>query len=244
MPRTLTSTALIDFPPFGPVLITPRANARSVRLRVKSDGSYAASIPLRADFDRAVAAIRELLPRLQSKVADKPAFRYTEGHFFTYPEGKIIITRQDRHPRSVTAAFRDGDIVIGVGRELSLDDHQTTLNVSNLIKRMAGRVGHLYILPGAREAARRIGVEPDAWNVSHGLRTLGTCFPRERRINLSCHLMFLPRELRDYIVCHELAHLTHADHSPAFHSLCDAYCLGREKQLVAELRRFRWPILR
>jgi hypothetical protein len=55
-------------------------------------------------------------------------------------------------------------------------------------------------------------------------------------------LVFLQQELRDYIVWHELAHLTHMNHSADFHALCNSYCGGREKDMREKLRLVRWPL--
>lgn len=57
-------------------------------------------------------------------------------------------------------------------------------------------------------------------------------------------LVFLPQELRDYIICHELAHLSEMNHSPRFHALLDSYLDGREAMLAARLRAYSWPVLR
>ena len=56
--------------------------------------------------------------------------------------------------------------------------------------------------------------------------------------------MFLPEDLVDLTVCHELAHLTHFDHSPAFHRLLNSYLGGRKAELEAKMKNFDWPILR
>ncbi len=44
----------------------------------------------------------------------------------------------------------------------------------------------------------------------------GVCRPRTGRVTLNRNLVFLPPALVDYVICHELAHFHHADHSPAF----------------------------
>lgn len=57
------------------------------------------------------------------------------------------------------------------------------------------------------------------------LRTMkskwGVCRPTEGRVTLNRNLVYLPQPLVDYVICHELAHFHHADHSPRFWE-----CLG------------------
>ena len=110
--------------------------------------------------------------------------------------------------------------------------------------RCAGYLAPKFIPPVAKEISRRLGVAPSRWEIGRGTRTLGTCHPSDRHISLSRALLFLSPELREYVICHELAHLTHADHSPAFHSLCNSYLSGREKELNRALKAFPWPLLR
>ena len=56
--------------------------------------------------------------------------------------------------------------------------------------------------------------------------------------------MFLPKDLIEYIICHELAHLTHMNHSPQFHALVNKYVNGLEKALEKKLKAFTWPVIR
>lgn len=84
---------------------------------------------------------------------------------------------------------------------------------------------------------------PTGWIISSGFRTLGSC-SSSGLISLSHILVFLPEELRDYIILHELAHLSEMNHSARFHALLDSYLDGRESQLRSRLRSFPWPILR
>ena len=79
--------------------------------------------------------------------------------------------------------------------------------------------------------------------VGRGMRKLGHCTAK-KVIQLSRNLMFLPEPLVRYIICHELAHLTHMNHSPQFHALCDRYTGGHEKELEKQLRHFHFPILK
>jgi len=64
----------------------------------------------------------------------------------------------------------------------------------------------------------------------------GVCRPREGRVTLNRNLVYLPPSLVDYVICHELAHFHHADHSAAFWQCLAAVmpdCKARRKALNA-----------
>ncbi len=54
--------------------------------------------------------------------------------------------------------------------------------------------------------------------------------------------MMLPPDLIRYVICHELAHLTQFNHSPAFHELLNKMLDGREVELKRQIDAFPWPI--
>jgi predicted metal-dependent hydrolase len=99
------------------------------------------------------------------------------------------------------------------------------------------------LLPFAHEVADQVGLAPAGFEIGRGMRKLGHCTAK-KVIQLSRNLMFLSEPLVRYIICHELAHLTHMNHSPQFHALCDKYCNGQEKALERQLRQFRFPIVK
>lgn len=64
----------------------------------------------------------------------------------------------------------------------------------------------------------------------------GVCRPGAGRITLSRNLVYLPLPLADYVICHELAHFRHPDHSAAFWqhlSLVMPDCKERRRALNA-----------
>ena len=69
---------------------------------------------------------------------------------------------------------------------------------------------------------------------------------RGGRLSFSWQLIALPERLREYVVLHELTHLSHFDHSPAFKRKLAAYCPDfrdreRELNLVAPYNRLAPP---
>lgn len=60
----------------------------------------------------------------------------------------------------------------------------------------------------------------------------------EYSINLSLYCVLLPEHLLRLIMLHELTHIHHMDHSPAFHAELDSMLGGKEKELERELKEF------
>ena len=65
------------------------------------------------------------------------------------------------------------------------------------------------------------GLMPDSVGVTAAVTRWGSCNSR-KHISFCWKLLLLPPELADYVVCHELAHLQHLDHSKAFWQLTEA----------------------
>ena len=66
----------------------------------------------------------------------------------------------------------------------------------------------------------------------------GSC-SSQNNISLNINIAFLPEHLQDYILLHELCHIRHKNHSPAFWSLLDACCGRSAKALAKELKQHR-----
>lgn len=65
-------------------------------------------------------------------------------------------------------------------------------------------------------------------------RTWGSCSALGN-LNFNYRLLFLPDELRDYIVVHELCHLRQLNHGPAFWAEVEAILLNYEA-LIKDLK--------
>ena len=63
--------------------------------------------------------------------------------------------------------------------------------------------------------AKRMGVTPAGFSVTRARTRLGSC-SFLNRLNFSCLLMQYPHAAVEYVVVHELAHIRHKNHSPAF----------------------------
>ena len=71
--------------------------------------------------------------------------------------------------------------------------------------------------PRLAELAARYGFRYHRVTIKHNTSNWGSCSSKGN-INLNLNLMRVPVPLQDYILLHELTHLRHADHGPAFHA--------------------------
>lgn len=232
----------------GDVTVSYRRNSRNYTARWKN-GSVYMSVPYGASSRQIVDILDRLAPRL---VASRPS------ECSLHP-GSVLdldsLTIDIRKPASSFSARTmvslkppSADTAYKYRLTLTLADDVDTSSpsypafVSRAIISSLDPVAADILVNLGRRHADRVGDHPSEWRIGRGLRVLGTC-TRSRIITLSKALLFLPSELRDYVVCHELAHLKVMDHSEHFHSVLGHY-LPAERRYAAELRRFKWPIVR
>ena len=214
------------------------AASRKISARWKN-GMVEVVVPPGMSTRTAVEAVLSMRERLEKR---KPKVLFSEGQTLQLDGIRFRFGRQSLSPLSVHMTGAYDDPVIAVGTGLSYDDDEVTAIISRLMMRAAYTVAPAVLLPMARAEAERLGLKPAKWSISRGHRVLGHCSGRGE-IALSSRCVFLPEDLRRYIICHELAHLTEMNHSVSFHSLCDSYLDGNEKELIKKLKTYQWPLL-
>ena len=85
-----------------------------------------------------------------------------------------------------------------------------------------------------RALAPALGVMPSAVSIRAQRTRWGSCSSRGV-ISLNWRLLLLPTRLADYVLVHELCHLRHMDHSPAFWALVASQIADHDERR-AELR--------
>jgi len=64
--------------------------------------------------------------------------------------------------------------------------------------------------------AAALGLKPPTVSIGDPKSRWGSCSPHRNAIRYSWRLVMAPPEVLDYVAAHEVAHLVHADHSPAY----------------------------
>lgn len=220
-----------------PIKIKRLRSARSLRLRVIEDGQIVVTAPWRLP-DRYIEDflaehedwITEKRAAAVQKQADLTGRR--ETLFYRGTELSLRINVSSKRPE---VGLEKGQIIVTSPSE----DHQTVRQILEkwyrqaAEKRFKDRVPLLADLVGRDVVRVTIRSQRTRW---------GSCSSRNT-ISLNWRLIMAPDRVADYVIYHELAHLTHLNHSQRFWDLVEQYDLNykdAEKWLKAhhELLRF------
>lgn len=145
-----------------------------------------------------------------------------------WPE--VEIRESTRRRKTSEAKWVGGRIVVSVPALLKGDAREKT--ITWLVDRLVTRRGMRSAMGDEQLTSRaillsdryRIGRRPASvrWVTNQSTRW-GSCSFHSGEIRLSHRLRSAPEWVLDSVLVHELAHLVHPDHSPAFHGLADHY---------------------
>jgi hypothetical protein len=145
-----------------------------------------------------------------------------------WPEVEIRISTR-RHKTS-EAKWVGGRIIVSMPAHLSAENREKTVNwlVDRLVSKHHRRnvQGDEALLQRsiALSERYRIGTRPTSvrWVTNQSSRW-GSCSFHSGEIRISHRLRVVPEWVLDSVLVHELSHLVHPNHSPAFHQLANRY---------------------
>ena len=226
-----------NYPPLGIVHVTVRYNSRHISARWR-EGKVYLNVPYGVREEDMMKALASFVPALMEK---RPKILYYDGQILEFEGLTITVKHQLHAPGQIITQAQLPHSVIEVGSNYDFNNTDVAQTISKMLCRIAQRLAPNILLPRARQLAHSVGKTPVGWTISNGHRVLGHC-NSNGVIALSYVLVFLPQNLRDYVIFHELAHLSEMNHSARFHELCNQYCGGKESDLIKELNKFQWPI--
>lgn len=197
-----------------PISYRVRRVKRSRRVKVRVDPQHGVEVllPTRAPLAAAGAAVAELAPWIEGELARLTRLRERHAQAGTLPyldERLELIPQAGR-----TRAHRHG------GTLLVPEEEADAPRAIELWYRRAAR----------REISRRL----DAASALAGTPYTSLTIRNQRTRWASCasggamsfnwRLMLGPAHVLDYVVWHEICHLRHANHSPAFWGLLERHC--------------------
>jgi predicted metal-dependent hydrolase len=202
--------------------VNPRARRISIRIDARL-GEAVAVAPSERRLPEAVAFVRQKQDWIVERLAAQPG-----GHPFAPGQTILLEGFETRLAASGNAAaarlIRDdrGPVIVAGGEGEAFARRVEKLLRTEARTRLAARTeAHLKTL-GLRPVRLSIGDPRSRW---------GSCSPHTRSIRYSWRVVMAPPSVLDYLAAHEVAHLVHADHSPAYWSVVE--------RLVGDHRPYR-----
>ena len=208
-----------------PLAIRRHPRARRLTMRLAPDGSEVRiTLPRWGRTEDALVFARARLDWLERQLAAvPPARRPSPGGTVAFRGHTLAIDWHASHPRK--PALVDGAVRIG-GPAESLGPR--------LQRWLEGEARRLLEEDLAFYCARA-GHEPPPLRLSRAQRRWGSCSDR-KAIRINWRLVQAPDFVRRSVVAHEVAHMTHFDHSPTFHALLAGLFEGEVRAADAWLK--------
>jgi predicted metal-dependent hydrolase len=187
-----------------------RSARKTVALYVRDDAAIEVRAPLRMpkrDIDRFVASKADWIA---GKVALKQEQNAARGDF-ALDYGSLVTYRGREYPIEAKPGGRCGfdDTRFYVPPGL------TQLQIRSAAEQIYRLLAKRDLTAKALDFAKRMGVMPSAVKINGATTRWGSCSAK-RSLNFSWRLMMAEDGVVDYVVVHELAHITEMNHSQRF----------------------------
>lgn len=202
--------------------VNPRARRISIRIDMRAGEAVAVAPNERRLGDAVAFALSKaewIAERLSSRAEGTPI---EPGATLPYRGGAIRLEATGGAGAARLVEGAEGVRIVSGG-----EGEAFSRRVTNLLKRVAREA-----LEARTEVhLRALGQKPVTLSINDPASRWGSCSPMSRSIRYSWRVIMAPPEVLDYLAAHEVAHLVHADHSPAYWSVV--------RSLVGDHRPFR-----
>lgn len=195
-----------------PIAIRRHARAKRLTMRLAPDGSEVRITLPR--WGRTLDAItfanarKPWIARQIGKVPDK--VEVTPGGRIPYRGGALVLEWQEKGLRKV---HREGETLLVGGPQDRVESRVRRWLESEALRLCGEDLAHY---------CERGGLPVPQLRLSRAQRRWGSCSGEgrnDRCIRINWRLIMAPDRVRQSVVAHEVTHLVHFDHSPAFHRL-------------------------
>jgi predicted metal-dependent hydrolase len=192
----------------------PRARRISVRVDA-SDGSIALTVPWHTSVERGIGFARGQRDWLKARLAAVPArIEFAPGSRFSFQGQEVSVARAERGPTHL-----EGGVLHVAGAP-----EFAARRVRDWLKAQARRT----LAEKAQASAAQTGRKVAAVRI-RDTRTRWGSAASDGTLAFSWRLVLAPPEVLDYVVAHEVAHLTHMNHSADFWALVALLYPGFER---------------
>jgi predicted metal-dependent hydrolase len=229
---------IVHIPDLGEIPITRKKGCRRLNIRVNAN-EIKVSIPFRTSFGEGekfllekLSWVKETSQRLSQNTHKKLV--YNESSILFTQAGIIKI---EKHQSDKYVISKKGfETYILVPNSVEFGEEKVQNEIKNLIIKYIRIEAKKYLPQRVLKLANIINVNYGKVRVKNATTRWGSCSYRND-INLNMKLLFLPEELSDYIIFHELSHVIHKNHGPKFWDFLDKIA-GEAKLKAKKLKKF------
>ena len=190
-----------------------RSNRKTLALIIDDEGQLVVRAPLKLSEEVILEFVRKKTSWIEKKQRQAAEYRATQKVFALANEALILYLGE---PYKVI--LEDCISISFYGNYLSVPEKMTHDAFVEWLKQQAGTV----IRQRADYYASKMGVEFSSLRISKARRRWGSCGAKNT-LNFTWRLVMCPLAVIDYVVVHELAHITHKDHRSGFWSQVAMY---------------------
>ncbi|RWA60690.1 MAG: M48 family metallopeptidase [Mesorhizobium sp.] len=197
-----------------------RRSAAASERRITVTPGHVEVLALTSDDDHDIAGFLErkrqwvfnTVREMERITSDRHAVpRFMTGSKILYRGRRMRLTVRRTDGDRIDLTFRNGFIVDLPSWAGSDADKLVARELKLWLKRRVRRD----VKEIAADYSRRFGLAPRSIRVADFANGWGSC-GAEGNILINWHLVFAPRKVLEYVIAHELAHLRHRSHGPAF----------------------------
>jgi predicted metal-dependent hydrolase len=205
----------VDLPGVGEVTLIKRAQSRSLRLSVTTNG-VRVSLPRWTSFSAGAAFAQSHAAWIQLELAKQNHTVLENGQRI----GKLHYLRFEQvlNGQAITSRVTGTEIVVRMQQGETTSDPQVQKRASMAATRGLKREAERLLPPRLQNLAVRHNLSYNSVTVKSLKRRWGSC-DSHQMIALNLYLMELPWEYIDYVLCHELTHTVIMNHGEDFWKL-------------------------
>lgn len=227
---------------FGEVVLIRKKGLKQLRISMKPFGPIEVSYPYSCSAKEALrfleqkeAWIQKARKRLEK--FEQKTTRFGPGTTFATRFHTLLLESRDDATHFILKRGNPS-MILYYPPGVDFETEQSQQVVKQAITEILRFEANSYLPSRVSNLAARLGLTPAGVTVKNNLSRWGSCSPRNA-IHLNIHLMRLPEFLSDYVILHELAHITEKNHGAAFWLLLDRYCGGEARRLDKALKEYR-----
>jgi len=202
--------------------VNPRARRISIRIDTRA-GEVVAVAPSERRLPDAVTFARSKTHWIAERLSARPSGTALEpGAVIPFRGGTAVLEATGGAGAARLIETIDGIRIVSGG-----DGEAFSRRIVNLLKRLARDA----LTARTQVHLAALDQRPVALSINDPTSRWGSCSPMSRSIRYSWRVIMAPPAVLDYLAAHEVAHLVHADHSPAYWSVV--------QRLIGDHRPFR-----